>query len=84
MLSSQPEEVVFTCSPCSHHRDEQSSLKVELQSRLIAGLEEVLTDLLSDDTMKHLLICEAVRDIRSLVTDNILRVLFQWSIFDFC
>ncbi|XP_039977815.1 histone-lysine N-methyltransferase 2B [Xiphias gladius] len=59
LLSSQPEEVVFTCSPCSQHRDEQSSLKVELQSRLIAGLEEVLTDLLSDDTMKHLLICEA-------------------------
>ncbi|XP_070777460.1 histone-lysine N-methyltransferase 2B [Enoplosus armatus] len=62
LLSSQPEEVFFTCSPCSQHQTEHSSLKEELQSRLIAGLEEVLTDLLSDDTTQHLLICKACEE----------------------
>ncbi|XP_018540528.2 histone-lysine N-methyltransferase 2B [Lates calcarifer] len=62
LLSSQPQEVVFTCSPCSQHQTKHSSLKEELQSRLIAGLEEVLTDLLSDGTTKHLLICKACQE----------------------
>ncbi|XP_069372843.1 histone-lysine N-methyltransferase 2B isoform X2 [Paralichthys olivaceus] len=61
LLSSQPEEMDFTCSPCSQHQSEHSCLKEELQIRLIAGLEMVLTDLLSNDTTKHLLICEACR-----------------------
>ncbi|XP_044028577.1 histone-lysine N-methyltransferase 2B isoform X2 [Siniperca chuatsi] len=62
LLSSQPEEVFFTCSPCSQHQTEHSSLKEELQSRLIAGLEEVLSDLLCDNTTQHLLICKACQE----------------------
>ncbi|XP_035849024.1 histone-lysine N-methyltransferase 2A isoform X1 [Sander lucioperca] len=58
LLSSQPEEGFYTCSPCCQHQTEPSSLKEELQSRLIAGLEEVLTDLLSNDATQHLLICK--------------------------
>uniref|UniRef100_A0A8C3A7N4 [histone H3]-lysine(4) N-methyltransferase n=2 Tax=Cyclopterus lumpus TaxID=8103 RepID=A0A8C3A7N4_CYCLU len=62
LLSSQSEDVYFTCSPCSEHQTEHSSLKKELQSRLIAGLEEVLTDLLSNDATQHLLMCKMCRD----------------------
>ncbi|TDH03988.1 hypothetical protein EPR50_G00147890 [Perca flavescens] len=58
LLSSQPEEGFYTCSPCCQHQTEPSSLKEELQSRLKAGLEEVLTDLLSNDATQHLLICK--------------------------
>lgn len=60
LLSSQPEDS-FTCSLCSEHQTERSSLKEELQSRLIAGLEEVLSDLLSANTTQHLLLCRVVR-----------------------
>lgn len=59
LLSNQP-EVSFTCRPCSQNQTEHSSLKEKLQSRLIAGLEEVLSDLLSDYPTQHLLICNAV------------------------
>ncbi|KAF0024553.1 hypothetical protein F2P81_023355 [Scophthalmus maximus] len=62
LLSSQPEEVDFTCSPCSQHEAEHSSLKEELQSRLVAGLETVLTDLRSDAATKHLAICTACKE----------------------
>ncbi|XP_040910067.1 histone-lysine N-methyltransferase 2B isoform X2 [Toxotes jaculatrix] len=62
LLSSQTGQVVFTCSPCSQHPTEHSSLKEVLQRWLIAGLEEVLTDLLSSDTTKHLLICKACQE----------------------
>lgn len=61
LLSNEPEEVCFTCQPCRRHPAEHSSLKVELQSRLSAGLEDVLIDLLSDSATQHLLICESVR-----------------------
>ncbi|XP_070702123.1 histone-lysine N-methyltransferase 2B isoform X2 [Pempheris klunzingeri] len=62
LLSNQPEEAFFKCSPCSQHQSEHSSMKEELQSRLIVGLEEVLTDLLSNDTTQHLLICKACQE----------------------
>ncbi|KAL6099648.1 kmt2b [Pungitius sinensis] len=62
LLSSQPEHLPFTCSHCSENQTERSSLKEELQSRLIAGLEEVLTDLLSDDTTQHLLMCRVCQE----------------------
>ncbi|XP_068567242.1 histone-lysine N-methyltransferase 2B isoform X3 [Cebidichthys violaceus] len=62
LLSSQPEDVYFTCSPCSEHQTEHSGLKEELQSRLIAGLKELLTDLLSDNTTQHLLTCKVCRE----------------------
>ncbi|XP_032391321.1 histone-lysine N-methyltransferase 2B isoform X2 [Etheostoma spectabile] len=58
LLSSQPEEWIYTCSPCCLHQTEPGSLKEELQCRLIAGLEEVLTDLLSNNATQHLLICK--------------------------
>ncbi|XP_034747519.1 histone-lysine N-methyltransferase 2B isoform X2 [Etheostoma cragini] len=58
LLSSQPEEWLYTCSPCCLHQTQPNSLKEELQSRLIAGLEEVLTDLLSNSATQHLLICK--------------------------
>uniref|UniRef100_G3NJV0 [histone H3]-lysine(4) N-methyltransferase n=1 Tax=Gasterosteus aculeatus aculeatus TaxID=481459 RepID=G3NJV0_GASAC len=61
LLSSQPEDS-FTCSLCSEHQTERSSLKEELQSRLIAGLEEVLSDLLSADTTQHLLLCRVCQE----------------------
>lgn len=60
LLSSQPEEVVFTCSPCSQHQPELSNLREELQSQLMDGLEEVLIDLLSSNITQHLIICKAV------------------------
>ncbi|XP_059205584.1 histone-lysine N-methyltransferase 2B isoform X2 [Centropristis striata] len=62
LLSSHPEEVSFTCSPCSQNETEYSSLKVELQSRLVNGLQEVLTDLLSNDATEHLLICKMCQE----------------------
>ncbi|XP_071357345.1 histone-lysine N-methyltransferase 2B isoform X2 [Trachinotus anak] len=62
LLLSQPDEVVFTCSPCNQRQTEHSSLKEELQSRLIVGLEEVLADLLSNNTTKHLFICKACQE----------------------
>ncbi|XP_029299572.1 histone-lysine N-methyltransferase 2B [Cottoperca gobio] len=58
LLSSQPEQGFFTCSPCSQQQAECCSLKEELQSRLVDGLEEVLTDLLSDNATQHLLMCK--------------------------
>lgn len=51
----------FTCTPCRLHHTEQSSLKEELQSKLMAGLEQVLADLLSSSSTQHLLLCKEVR-----------------------
>ncbi|XP_042291326.1 histone-lysine N-methyltransferase 2B isoform X4 [Thunnus maccoyii] len=62
LLSSQPEEVVFTCSPCNEHQPELSSLREELQSRLMDGLEEVLTDLLSSNITQYLVLCKACQE----------------------
>uniref|UniRef100_A0A3P8S9I3 [histone H3]-lysine(4) N-methyltransferase n=1 Tax=Amphiprion percula TaxID=161767 RepID=A0A3P8S9I3_AMPPE len=59
LLSSQLDKMDFTCSTCSQRRTERSSLKEELQSRLMTGLEEVLTDLLSSSSTRHLIICKA-------------------------
>ncbi|XP_067468838.1 histone-lysine N-methyltransferase 2B isoform X4 [Thunnus thynnus] len=62
LLSSQPEEVVFTCSPCNEHQPELGSLREELQSRLMDGLEEVLTDLLSSNITQYLVLCKACQE----------------------
>ncbi|XP_008282049.1 histone-lysine N-methyltransferase 2B isoform X2 [Stegastes partitus] len=62
LLSSQPEKADFTCSTCSRHRAERSSLKEGLQSRLTAGLEEVLIDLLCSNSTRHLVICKACQE----------------------
>ncbi|KAL7381507.1 hypothetical protein ABVT39_006987 [Epinephelus coioides] len=59
LLSSQTEKLSFTCSPCNEQQTEHSSLRAELQSRLIVGLKEVLIDLLSNDATQHLLTCKA-------------------------
>lgn len=60
-LLSQQRQVVFTCQPCRQIRCMDSSLKEELQSKLITGLEEVLVGLLSSKTTQHLLACKEVR-----------------------
>ncbi|XP_060916184.1 histone-lysine N-methyltransferase 2B isoform X1 [Labrus mixtus] len=60
LMSNQAGEVPFTCSPCSQTKT--SSLKGELQCRLIDGLQEVLTDLLSNNATQHLLICKACQE----------------------
>ncbi|KAE8281926.1 Histone-lysine N-methyltransferase 2B [Larimichthys crocea] len=62
LLSYQPEEMSFTCQPCRQHPAEHSSLKEELQSRLIVGLAEVLTDLLHNNSTQHLLICKMCQE----------------------
>ncbi|XP_063755160.1 histone-lysine N-methyltransferase 2B-like isoform X2 [Eleginops maclovinus] len=62
LLSSQTEKVIFSCSPCSEQQAGGSSLKMELQGRLVDGLEEVLTDLLSHNTTQHLLKCKMCRE----------------------
>ncbi|CAL9691615.1 unnamed protein product [Knipowitschia caucasica] len=56
LFSSLSEEMPFTCSPCC--APEPSGLKGELQSRLTAQLQEVITDLLSSSATQHLLICK--------------------------
>lgn len=61
LLSSQQGRVDFTCSPCSQHQTSHSILKEELQRRLTARVEEVLTDLLSSNSTQHLITCKAVR-----------------------
>ncbi|XP_051245478.1 histone-lysine N-methyltransferase 2B isoform X2 [Dicentrarchus labrax] len=77
LLSNQPEEVFFTCQPCGQHPTEHSSLKEKLQSRLMAGLEEVLTGLLSHYTTQHLLICKMCQE-----TDNTHFVRVQQPVCD--
>lgn len=59
LFSNLPEDIPFTCSPCSG--SEHSSLKEELQSRLMACLQEVLTDLLTSNSTAHLILCKVVR-----------------------
>ncbi|KAM4630890.1 histone-lysine N-methyltransferase 2B [Polymixia lowei] len=58
LLSSQPDGVVFTCSPCSQHQAKPSRWKEGLQRRLKAAIEEVLCNLLSSSTTQHLTICK--------------------------
>ncbi|XP_031595415.1 histone-lysine N-methyltransferase 2B isoform X2 [Oreochromis aureus] len=62
LLSSQPGRVDFTCSPCSQHQTSHSILKEELQRRLTARVEEVLTDLLSSNSTQHLITCKACQE----------------------
>ncbi|MEQ2231889.1 hypothetical protein ILYODFUR_005268 [Ilyodon furcidens] len=58
LMSSQPDKVAFICTACRQSHTEQGSLKEVLQSKLLAGLKEVLTDLLSSSTTQHLLLCK--------------------------
>ncbi|XP_005927625.1 histone-lysine N-methyltransferase 2B isoform X2 [Haplochromis burtoni] len=62
LLSSQQGRVDFTCSPCSQHQTSHSILKVELQRRLTARVEEVLTDLLSSNSTQHLITCKTCQE----------------------
>ncbi|XP_076610278.1 histone-lysine N-methyltransferase 2B isoform X2 [Chaetodon auriga] len=77
LLSNQQEEVFFTCQACSQNTSEPSSLSEELQSRLVAGLEEVLTDLLCSSATQHLLICKACQE-----TNNTHSVRHQQAVCD--
>lgn len=60
LFSNLPEDIPFTCSPCSG--SEHSSLKEELQSRLMACLQEVLTDLLTSNSTAHLILCKVCKE----------------------
>ncbi|XP_065326800.1 histone-lysine N-methyltransferase 2B-like isoform X2 [Pelmatolapia mariae] len=62
LLSSQPGRVDFTCSTCSQHQTSHSILKEELQRRLTARVEEVLTDLLSSNSTQHLITCKTCQE----------------------
>ncbi|KAM9385684.1 LOW QUALITY PROTEIN: histone-lysine N-methyltransferase 2A [Pholidichthys leucotaenia] len=60
LLSSLPDKVDFTCRPC--RENEPSSLKESLQSRLMAGMEEVLNNLLSSSSTQHLISCKVCQE----------------------
>ncbi|XP_078478549.1 histone-lysine N-methyltransferase 2B-like, partial [Lampetra planeri] len=62
LLSSQREEVTFTCSPCGTNQPEHVSLREKLQDRIFVGLQEVLTNLLSSDITQHLFICKRCQE----------------------
>nr|XP_057902368.1 histone-lysine N-methyltransferase 2A isoform X2 [Doryrhamphus excisus] len=62
LLSSQAERGGFTCSPCCQHVKENSSLTERLHSRLLVGLEEVLTGLLTSNTSQHLRLCKTCQE----------------------
>ncbi|XP_041867439.1 histone-lysine N-methyltransferase 2B isoform X3 [Melanotaenia boesemani] len=60
LFSNQPNKLDFTCSPCKGSQTQSSSLREELQSELMAGLGEVLNDLLSSS--QHLLVCKVCQE----------------------
>ncbi|XP_061122705.1 histone-lysine N-methyltransferase 2B isoform X3 [Syngnathus typhle] len=59
LLSSRPQDAVFTCSPCRRHTGEDESLRELLQSQLLLGLREVLGGLLASDATHHLALCQS-------------------------
>ncbi|MEQ2177690.1 hypothetical protein GOODEAATRI_006184 [Goodea atripinnis] len=69
-MSSQPDKVAFICTACRQSHTEQGSLKEVLQSKLLAGLKEVLTDLLSSSTTQHLLLCKEKLGVLSELSSN--------------
>lgn len=59
ILSNLPESVEYSCSPCS--RTKPSSWREVLQEELRAGLEKVLSSLLTSPLTQHLAQCSEVR-----------------------
>ncbi|XP_037119271.1 histone-lysine N-methyltransferase 2B isoform X1 [Syngnathus acus] len=59
LLSSRPQDAVFTCSPCRRLTGEDESLRELLQSQLLLGLREVLAGLLAADATQHLALCQS-------------------------
>uniref|UniRef100_A0A8C8DIC4 [histone H3]-lysine(4) N-methyltransferase n=1 Tax=Oryzias sinensis TaxID=183150 RepID=A0A8C8DIC4_9TELE len=57
LMSTLPDSGGFTCTPCRGTAD--NTLKEDLQAKLMAGLGEVLSDLLSSSSTQHLLLCKA-------------------------
>ncbi|XP_013997626.2 histone-lysine N-methyltransferase 2B isoform X1 [Salmo salar] len=55
IMFSLPESVVYSCTRCS--QSQPRFWKEELKERLRAGLENVLTNLLSDSSAQHLITC---------------------------
>ncbi|XP_071230884.1 histone-lysine N-methyltransferase 2B-like isoform X2 [Salvelinus alpinus] len=55
IMSSLPESVVYSCTRCS--QSQPRFWKEALKERLRAGLENVLTNLLSDSSAQHLITC---------------------------
>ncbi|XP_061672689.1 histone-lysine N-methyltransferase 2B isoform X2 [Syngnathoides biaculeatus] len=62
LLSSRPQDAVFTCSPCRQHAGEDGSLRDRLQRQLLLGLEEVLTGLLASGATRHLSLCQSCQE----------------------
>ncbi|XP_054619585.1 histone-lysine N-methyltransferase 2B isoform X2 [Dunckerocampus dactyliophorus] len=62
LLSSQADSGAFTCSPCCQHVKENSSLTERLRSRLLIGLDEVLTGLLTSNISQHLTLCKMCQE----------------------
>ncbi|XP_057683415.1 histone-lysine N-methyltransferase 2A-like isoform X2 [Corythoichthys intestinalis] len=63
LLSSQPQDAVFTCSPCRQNSGEDGCLKDRLQRQLLLSLEEVLADLVSSSATRHLALCRSCQEI---------------------
>ncbi|XP_061521603.1 LOW QUALITY PROTEIN: histone-lysine N-methyltransferase 2B-like [Phycodurus eques] len=62
LLSSRPQDAVFTCSPCRQHAGENGSLRERLQSQLLLGLDEVLAGLLASSATWHLAFCQSCQE----------------------
>ncbi|XP_061598303.1 histone-lysine N-methyltransferase 2B isoform X3 [Cololabis saira] len=62
LLLSQPDNVDFTCSACKQNQTELSSFKEALQSKLMAGLGEVIANLLSSSSTQHLFVCKMCQE----------------------
>ncbi|XP_019723294.1 histone-lysine N-methyltransferase 2A [Hippocampus comes] len=62
LLSSRPQDAVFTCSPCRQRTGEDGSLRERLQGQLLFGLQEVLAGLLASGATQHLALCQSCQE----------------------
>ncbi|XP_027892949.1 histone-lysine N-methyltransferase 2B isoform X2 [Xiphophorus couchianus] len=62
LMSSQPDKVDVTCTACRGRHTDRGSVKEVLQSKLLSGLQEVLSELLSSCSTQHLLLCNQCQE----------------------
>uniref|UniRef100_A0A3B3XQE2 [histone H3]-lysine(4) N-methyltransferase n=1 Tax=Poecilia mexicana TaxID=48701 RepID=A0A3B3XQE2_9TELE len=62
LMSSQPDKVDVTCTACRGRHADRGSVKEVLQSKLLSGLQEVLSELLSSCSTRHLLLCNQCQE----------------------
>ncbi|XP_054909633.1 histone-lysine N-methyltransferase 2B-like isoform X2 [Poeciliopsis prolifica] len=62
LMSSQPDKVDVTCTACRGRHTDRGSVKEALQSKLLSGLQEVLSELLSSCSTQHLLLCNQCQE----------------------